>query len=98
MVVSHEDTQAKKTTIKVIGGFRSDLRNDFLNAYKNSESQRFIVDFAETNSLSRSALGLVLMMSDHLAEQNKEMQLINVDERMAELFSWTTIGKTIQIN
>ena len=96
MVVCREDTN--KTIIEIIGEFRIEIYDDFKEAYKSTKSNNIVLDFAETSGLSKAAYGIMIMMSDYLSQEQKNVQLVNVNEKMQQALDWTTLVNDFPIN
>lgn len=56
-----------------------------------------VLDFSRTNNLFSSGLGLIIRIRKTVSENNGAMSLVNVNEKLRDVFSATNLNKVLMI-
>lgn len=73
-IAIHKDANQK--TIYVKGNLDFKVRKEFRAAYEATDDiQRYIINFRDSEYLDTSALGMLLLMKDHVAKKNLSIEL-----------------------
>jgi len=83
-----------KLSLKIIfkGDFNYLSFSDFREAYSSDDAksaENIIIDFKETNKIDSSALGMLLQMQEHLGKNDREIQIINCNEKIKKILEIT---------
>ena len=64
------------TRIRVIDRFDYSVHKEFREAYKDSNpSSEFIIDMSQTSYMDSSALGMLLLLREHLGNDNSKISI-----------------------
>ncbi|HEY5604079.1 MAG TPA: STAS domain-containing protein [Gammaproteobacteria bacterium] len=67
-------------TISVAGNFSFDAQKDFRASYENRALPRYVIDFKRTEFIDSSALGMLLMMREHVGASGASIVLRNCNQ------------------
>ena len=83
------DNSGKELTIKVDGRFDFSAHQEFRDAYEaiSSDVQSFIVDLGSTSYLDSSALGMLLLLTDHAGGDNANIKIIKCNEDVRKILT-----------
>ena len=79
-VTSTVSADGKEITINISGRFDFAVQNEFRDSYYNTtpdDGIRFSIDMANASYMDSSALGMLLMMREHLGGNNASITLCN---------------------
>lgn len=96
MSVSISVSDDKKTaTIKVSGRFDFSLHNEFRKAYKDVQvtEGQYIIDLKGTDYLDSSALGMLLLLKEHVEAHASKVKIINLSKDIREIFIIASFDK-----
>ena len=70
-------TNNETATIKIIGRFDFSSQRDFRNAYQGQEKTvtEYVVDLSQTEYIDSSALGMLLLLKEHVESKNGHSKL-----------------------
>ena len=97
-VVAKVSPDGKKLTISIKGRFDFACHQTFRHAYE--ETKRLtpvIVDLKETTYLDSSALGMLLLLRDHLGGEESEVKLINSSADVRKILGISNFDKLFDI-
>jgi len=75
MSVVAKNSQDGKLTIAISGRFDFGLQQDFRASYENVKAKKIVVDLLQTEYMDSSALGMLLMMREHVGGANADITL-----------------------
>ena len=87
------ETQGHEVHIKVFGQFTLKLRQQFRKAFASMPEQRYVLDLSQTSFLDSSAVGLILMLRDHAAENKKNVVIKGAQENLIEILTMVGFDK-----
>ncbi|MCP4037235.1 MAG: STAS domain-containing protein [bacterium] len=78
-VTSEGSREGKELTIRVSGRFDFSLHEEFQNAYSGlvEAGAQVVVDLEHVDYMDSSALGMLLLLREHVGEDSSHVQLIN---------------------
>lgn len=76
-VVTKNSVDGSEVTISIDGRFDFGLQKDFRASYENLQAKRFIVNLMNTEYMDSSALGMLLMMREHVGGSHADITLKN---------------------
>lgn len=89
-------------TIFLCGRFAFHAHRDFKAAYKvqldNEQINRIVIDFSEVQYLDSSALGMLLVLRDHVRDANKSLVLTKPNTITERTFDIAGFHKMFTIN
>jgi anti-anti-sigma factor len=96
--VSIENGQA---SVSLSGRFDFNAHRDFRSAYdplmENAEVRSIVIDLRGVDYLDSSALGMLLMLRDKVANANKTLSLANPQVGVRQVLDIANFGKLFQI-
>lgn len=95
---SSQDGQA--LTIKIKGRFDFSAHQDFRKAYQSAEHKpkKYIIDMQETTYLDSSALGMLLLLHDHVSSQQAGVHIINSSDNIKRLLAISSFDRLFVID
>ncbi|TDF77501.1 STAS domain-containing protein [Pseudomonas sp. H9] len=92
-------SQDGKLTIKVKGRFDFGKHQEFRHAYEGvGHPDLVVVDLKETTYLDSSALGMLLMLRDHVGGDDSEVQVINTSTDVRKILAISNFDKLFDIS
>ncbi|MFK0090803.1 STAS domain-containing protein [Pseudomonas sp. NPDC090755] len=90
----------KKLTIKVKGRFDFGKHQEFREAYerKTSRPDCVEVDLKEATYLDSSALGMLLMLRDHVGGDDSEVRVVNTSSDVRKILAISNFDKLFDIS
>ncbi|MFK8333098.1 STAS domain-containing protein [Pseudomonas sp. BJa5] len=90
----------KKLTIKVKGRFDFGKHQEFREAYerKASRPDYVVVDLKEATYLDSSALGMLLMLRDHVGGDEAEVRVVNTSSDVRKILAISNFDKLFDIS
>jgi anti-anti-sigma factor len=86
--------------IKVDGHFGFSVHKEFRSAYeealKNAPPRRYVIDLKLTDYMDSSALGMLLVMRDHVGEQ-AEISLVNANSEIRSILDISNFHKIFNV-
>lgn len=89
-LVSDISDDAKTTTIKVSGRFDFSAQNEFRDCYHNLSSEdgvEILIDMTNANYIDSSALGMLLMMREHLGGDSAKISIVNCSSEIKNILN-----------
>ncbi len=90
----------KKLTIKVKGRFDFGKHQEFREAYERKpvRPDSVVVDLKEATYLDSSALGMLLMLRDHMGGEESEVQVVNTSSDVRKILAISNFDKLFDIS
>lgn len=85
----HIDTQGKQLTIQIIDRFDFQATRAFRDAYRDQvlPSGHYIVDLSQAQYMDSAALGMLLLLREHAAEQAAAVTITGVNEDLRKILT-----------
>lgn len=91
----------KTATLIINGSFDFNLHKDFRAAYSQVDAavQKVVLDMGAVNYMDSSALGMLLLLREHLGGDNAAVEVINCTEEISNILAIANFDKlfTVQI-
>ncbi|QIK38279.1 STAS domain-containing protein [Caldichromatium japonicum] len=99
-VTSRIDTDQRSLIIAVEGRFDFSQHRDFRNAYQNVApgSLRFIVDLSRATYLDSSALGMLLLLREHVGGRPDNICITGTNEDVRRVLKIANFDKLFTID
>ncbi|MBM5460612.1 STAS domain-containing protein [Pseudomonas sp. P66] len=100
MAVDTEVSQdGEKLTIKVKGRFDFGKHLEFRNAYEHQRcASSVVVDLREATYLDSSALGMLLMLRDHVGGDEADVRVVNTNPDVRKILAIANFDKLFDIS
>ncbi len=99
MAVNAEMSQdGKKLTIQVKGRFDFGKHQEFRNAYEHNRPDLVVVDLKDATYLDSSALGMLLMLRDHVGGDDSEIRVVNTSSDVRKILAISNFDKLFDIS
>ena len=79
-------------------GVHREFKAAYINQLSNSKINSIVVDLAEVNYLDSSALGMLLLMREHVLAANKSLVLSRPSSFATRIFDIASFNKMFTIN
>ena len=76
-----------RLTINIIDKFDFSLQNEFRSAYENVNIDVYIIDMIKTEYMDSSALGMLLLMREHVGANKSNITLENCSQDIKTILS-----------
>ncbi len=87
------------TQIIVSDRFNYNVHNEFRAAYKNTPKEtQFIVDMNRTTYLDSSALGMLLLLRDHVDERSDKISIIGCNPEIKQILEMSNFTDLFDIS
>ncbi|QBF25868.1 anti-sigma factor antagonist [Pseudomonas tructae] len=98
-VVSEVSPDGKKLTIKVKGRFDFGKHQEFREAYERKQRMpdSVVVDLKEATYLDSSALGMLLLLRDHVGGDDSEIRVVNTSSDVRKILAISNFDKLFDI-
>jgi anti-sigma B factor antagonist len=73
------------------------LKDSIMGVIEQAEGINLLLDFSKVKFLSSSVLGLLINISKRIYEQNGQMKLCNISDKIYEIFKITRLTKIFDI-
>jgi len=92
-------TNSETATIKIIGRFDFSSQRDFRNAYQNQEQiiTEYIVDLSQTEYIDSSALGMLLLLKEHVELKNGHCKLFQPAPEIRKILTMSNFDQLFTI-
>ncbi|MBH3427750.1 STAS domain-containing protein [Pseudomonas alkylphenolica] len=98
-VISELSQDGKKLTIKVKGRFDFGKHQEFREAYeRNAQPASVVVDLKEATYLDSSALGMLLLLRDHVGGDDSEIRVVNTSSDVRKILAISNFDKLFDIS
>lgn len=74
-------------TISIDGRFDFGLQKDFRKCYEEIKAKKIVVDMGNTEYMDSSALGMLLMMREHVGGTSSHIELKNCSQDIKTILS-----------
>lgn len=100
MAVESELSQDGKLTIRVKGRFDFGRHREFREAYEhlNSAPHTVVVDLKEATYLDSSALGMLLLLRDHVGGDESRVSMVNASSDVRKILAISNFDKLFDIS
>ena len=86
-VTTANSDDGQELTISIVGRFDNAVQTEFKDSYQNVTVARYIVDFTDTDFIDSSALGMLMMMREHLGGEAADITLKNCSQDIKVILS-----------
>ncbi|ROL62853.1 STAS domain-containing protein [Pseudomonas vranovensis] len=99
-VVSEVSPDGRKLTISVKGRFDFGKHQEFRDCYERSEKRpdSVVVDLKEATYLDSSALGMLLLLRDHVGGDDSEIRVVNTSSDVRKILAISNFDKLFDIS
>lgn len=97
-VVAEVSPDKKKLTISVRGRFDFAKHQEFRNSYENVKPDSVVVDLKDATYLDSSALGMLLLLRDHVGGDEPEIRLVNSSSDVKKILAISNFDKLFDIS
>ncbi|QGU32527.1 STAS domain-containing protein [Thermochromatium tepidum] len=99
-VTSRIDREKGVVTIAIDGRFDFAQHKDFRNAYKDVApgSMRFVVDLSRASYLDSSALGMLLLLREHVGGDPDRVRLIGSSEEVRRVLKIANFDRLFRLD
>ena len=99
-VTSEISADGRKLTIAIKGRFDFAKHQEFRDAYEelNPRPACVVVDLKEATYLDSSALGMLLMLRDHVGGEDAEVQVVNTNADVRKILAISNFDKLFDIS
>jgi len=93
-------TNNEAATIKIIGRFDFSSQRDFRNAYQNQQQNvsEYIVDLSQTEYIDSSALGMLLLLKEHVESKNAHSKLFQPAPEIRKILTMSNFDQLFTIS
>lgn len=99
MAVNAEMSQdGKKLTIQVKGRFDFGKHQEFREAYERRQPASVVIDLKDATYLDSSALGMLLMLRDHVGGDDSEIRVVNTSSDVRKILAISNFDKLFDIS
>jgi anti-anti-sigma factor len=94
-----ESNDGKEVTIRVSGRFDFSLHQTFIDSYQNypKGEKQFVVDLEGTEYMDSSAMGMLLQLREHAAQDAGRIKLINANDTVRKILGIANFNKLFDI-
>jgi len=98
-VTSHVSAEGKQLTIAIKGRFDFAKHQEFRAAYEKSvpKPDSVVVDLKEATYIDSSALGMLLLLRDHVGGDDAQIQVINSSNDVRKTLTISNFNKLFDI-
>ncbi len=94
----NESADGKIFTIKLPNEFDFRVHKEFRATHKNpSRNAQYIVDFAQTEHMDSSALGMLLLMREELGNDKAKIKFINCRPNVKQLLEMASFHQLFDV-
>lgn len=86
-VESKNSGDGDELTISIDGRFDFGLQKDFRSCYENIKAKRYVVNLRNTEYMDSSALGMLLMMREHVGGSSADITLQNCSNEIKTILN-----------
>ncbi|HHH47628.1 MAG TPA: anti-sigma factor antagonist [Gammaproteobacteria bacterium] len=89
-VTSAVSADGKDITIKISGRFDFAVQNEFRDCYHGigpDDGVSFVIDMSKASYMDSSALGMLLMMREHLGSNNANITISNCSDDISNILT-----------
>ena len=97
-VVTEVSADKKKLTISVKGRFDFAKHQEFRQSYEKEQPESVIVDLKEATYLDSSALGMLLLLRDHVGGDDSEIRVVNSSSDVKKILAISNFDNLFDIS
>lgn len=92
--------EGKKLTIKVKGRFDFGKHQEFRDAYEQRRPRpdSVVVDLKDTTYLDSSALGMLLLLRDHVGGEDSDIRVVHANSDVRKILAISNFEKLFDIS
>ncbi len=99
MTVHKEVSQdGKKLTISIKGRFDFSKHREFRESYEDRGLSAVVVDLKEATYLDSSALGMLLLLRDHVGGDDSDIRVVNCSSDVRKILAISNFDKLFDIS
>ena len=91
-----------KATLRLKGRFQFDSHREFRSAYEpyieDPAARVVVVDFSGVDYLDSSALGMLLMLRDHVGGEESDIRVVNTSSDVRKILAISNFDKLFDIS
>ena len=91
-----------KATLRLKGRFQFDSHREFRSAYEpyieDPAARVVVVDFSGVDYLDSSALGMLLMLRDHVGGEESDIRVVNTSSDVRKILAISNFEKLFDIS
>jgi anti-anti-sigma factor len=81
-------------TMTIDGRFDFNIHSEFRNAYRDLPvTTKFVVDLAKATFMDSSAMGMLLLLREHVGEKKENIRLLNCNPEVRKILSISNLDK-----
>lgn len=85
---------SSQLTMAIDGRFDFNIHSDFRNAYRDlPATTRFIIDLGKATFMDSSAMGMLLLLREHVGEKSDNIRLQNCNPEVRKILSISNLDK-----
>ena len=99
-VTTQLSDDTRTVTIRVTGRFDFSVHKEFREAYSEYEPvpARFVLDLSSTEYMDSSALGMVLLLKEHLDGDKRRLEVRNARPEVEKILRIANFDKLLELN
>ena len=93
-------SQNHTRTLRIDGEFDFKLNRSFREFYEKAppETQRYVIDLANTQYMDSSALGMLLLLRDYVDGDRKRVFIVNCNHEIKKIMTITNFDRLFNIS
>lgn len=88
----------EQLTITIKGGFDFGQHQAFREAYERQPAKRVVIDLKDATYLDSSALGMLLLLRDHVGGDHARIRVINTSPDVRKIFAISNFISLFEIH
>lgn len=97
-VITEVSPDGQKLTISIKGRFDFAKHREFRQSYENLDARNaVVVDLKDATYLDSSALGMLLLLRDHVGGENADVRLVNSSSDVRKILAISNFDKLFDI-
>ena len=100
MPVNHQvSAQGDTRTLRIDGRFDFSMHRAFRELYEQAPADiaRFVIDLARTDYMDSSALGMLLLLREHVQGQRNRVRIVNCNADIRKILEIANFDKLFEI-
>ena len=91
---SNLSSDGSQLTMAIDGRFDFNVHSDFRNAYRElPPTTKFVIDLAKATFMDSSAMGMLLLLREHVGEKKESIRLLNCNPEVKKILSISNLDK-----
>lgn len=89
----------KTVTIKIEGNFDFKLHREFRDTYNHERDNgvKFVIDLSKTTYMDSSALGMLLLLREHVGGDSNRVTIINQNPDIKKIFEISNFHQLFEV-